>query len=439
MADPLELGPPGAPQTETAEREKAPVLIYSLVFPPDGVSTAQLLGELAQDLAGRGHRVLALSTTPHYSHDREAHARQPLRKTFGGLIHRSECAGIPVWHVWHPGGERRMWKRVVGWTLFHVVGFFVGWAVAPTRSVVIVPSPLLTAGLVGAVVARLRRGRLIYNVQELYPDLAVRTGRLTNPISKFLLYRIEHAVYTLASAVTAITPGMIRTIATKGVPKDKLSFVPNFVDTNFLCPQPKCNDFARRHGFHDAFVVSYAGNMGPTQGLEDLLEAADELSDCPSLRVVLVGDGPSQPALKALAATRHLTNVSFVPHQPYGLVPQIYGSSDLCIVPLLEGVEGDALPSKVLRIMACGRPVLAICDPKSDLAALVRDSGGGLIVGRRTRGAVAQAIRTAMENPARLKAMGEAGRQYVAEHFGRAAVTGEYSRLVQAVSSASRR
>lgn len=423
-------------ELEAAEgkRPRCPVVIYTLVFPPDGVSTAQLYGELAEDLAAYGHDVVVVTTTPHYGVDPVASARQKLRSLFGGLVCRSEFRAIPVWHVRHPGGRRTIGKRIVGWSLFHVFGFLIAWRVSRRGSVVLVPSPLLTAGVIGALVARVRGGRMIYNVQELYPDLAIRTGRIRNTILQRILYRLERAVYDAASAVTAITPGMRRKIVAKGFRPEKVHFIPNFVDLSFLKSWPKVNEFSERHGLAKQFVVSYAGNIGFSQDLDLLVDAAETMKADPQSVVAFIGDGPSLPELKRNAAQRELPNVRFIEQQPYETVPQIYGASDLCVIPLRGEVEEDALPSKVLRIMACGRPILAICDEGSDLAAIVREAGAGFVVHERTGSAIAHAIRTAAGDRTTLAAMGESGRAYVSSRFAREAVTRDYSSLIDAVA-----
>lgn len=411
-----------------------PILIYSLVFPPDGVSTAQLYGEIAADLAARGHEVSVVTTTPHYGVDQEAARRQPLTKAAGGLVYTSTLGSVRVRHVLHPGGRRRLWKRLIGWSLFHIVGLIEGIRIARLGCAVLVPSPLLSAGLIGAVIARWRQGSMIYNVQELYPDLAVRTGRVRNRLIKALLYRLERCVYARASAITAITPGMVRKIVAKEVAPSKVHFVPNFVDLDFLRPQPRLNAFGRQHDLPGRFVVSYAGNMGFSQELDLLVDAAVECAGDEGLTVAFIGDGPSLPSLQEHAARRGAHNVKFIPQQPYALVPDIYASSDLCVVSLRDAVEDDALPSKVLRIMACGRAVLAICDEKSDLASLVREAKCGFLVHDRSPEALTARVRQAMQNPELLRKMGSAGREFVSRRFARAVITGRYSDLVESLT-----
>ena len=114
------------------------------------------------------------------------------------------------------------------------------------------------------------------------------------------------------------------------------------------------------------FIVSYAGNIGYAQGLDVLLDAADLLRMDTDILVMFIGDGVARRQLMDIARARQLTNVRFIEHQPVARVPEIYAASDLCIVPLLDSIGADAIPSKVYRIMACSRPILAIASSSSE-------------------------------------------------------------------------
>jgi colanic acid biosynthesis glycosyl transferase WcaI len=223
--------------------------------------------------------------------------------------------------------------------------------------------------------------------------------------------------------VTAIGEGMRGRILAKAVPPEKVRLIPNFVDVGYMRPLPKDNAFSREHGLAQAFIVTYAGNMGPAQGLDTILEAAALLAGEPGLRFLLVGEGSQHARLRATAQERDLDNVLVLGHQSYDLVPQIYAASDLCVVPLAGQAGADAIPSKVYRIMACERPVLACADADSDLGELVRDSGCGLVVPPGSAARLAEAVREAMSDPVACAEMGRAARAHVLAHYSRAAVS----------------
>ena len=282
------------------------------------------MGDLAADLHARGHAVTVLTTSPHYNRDPEAESRQPITPYWGSILRRSHYQGIPVYHTSMPKKGKNIALRLSAWIGFHLLSTIVGLTIVPKPDIIITPSPPLTIGLSAWILGTLRRAPFIYNVQEIYPDIAIRLGVLQNRQLIRLLFGLERFVYKKASKVTVIAPRMRERLLEKGVPEDKVTVVPNFVDVSDLQPLPKDNPFSRRHGVHDKFVISYAGNLGPAQGLETFIEAARLLQDNPSIHFMIMGDGILRETLRQRVAKLALRNLTFLPHQSYSLVPQIY-------------------------------------------------------------------------------------------------------------------
>jgi colanic acid biosynthesis glycosyl transferase WcaI len=215
--------------------------------------------------------------------------------------------------------------------------------------------------------------------------------------------------------------------------------IPNFVDLDRLTPVPRDNDFARRHGILSCFTVTYAGNMGPAQGLDIAIEAARLLAaDDGDIRFLLIGEGMLRESLSSAAAALPLKNVTVLPYQPNAMMPQIYSASDISLVPQAAATGSDAIPSKVYRIMAAGRPLIAVTDAPSDLAALVREAGCGMVVAPGDARALADAVRGAAADRARWDEMGRRGREHVSAHYSRGVVSGQYDALIRSVAERSR-
>lgn len=415
------------------------VLILSLVFPPDNVSTAHLMGELSKDLVELGHKVTVLTTVPHFNQDPVAEAEQPIRARWGRLLGKSDYYGATVYHAMIPKKTPNRLKRVAGWLIFHTISTVAGFALPRNVDVIIGPSPPLTIG-VGAWLLGLRhRAPFVYNVQELYPDLAVDMGIIDNTMLVTGLRYMEHFVYARAESVTAITPHVRQKLLDRGVPAEKAIFLPNWVDTEEIQPRPRRNEFAERHGLLESFVVSYAGNMGLAQNLDYLIAVASEMKTDLEVRFLLVGDGVDRVRLERTILDLGLRNVVMLSHQPYSEVPLIYASSDLSYVGLLPGLDSDALPSKVYRIMASGRAVLAVTNRGSALAQLVEEADCGFVVEPRSPGRLAGVIRAAARDKELVAAKGRAGRDYVEQNYSRKLMVGRYAELVERLSTENRR
>ena len=417
----------------------ADVLLLSLVFPPDSVSTAQIMGELAVDLGKRGHRVTVITTIPHYNRDLENERNQPFRPKWGKILCQSEFNGLRVYHSFMLPKGKNILLRIMAWAFFHIISVIAGLTIVPRPSVIIAPSPPLTIGLCAWLLGRLHGAPYIYNVQEIYPDIAIRLGAVRNHWIIDLLYRLERFVYRKASSVTVIASRMRERLLEKGVSNDKVHVIPNFVDVSDLVPLPKDNDFSRKHNLYGKFVVSYAGNMGPAQGLEHFIDAAKILREEAGICFLMMGDGILREFLRQRIERYNLGNFVFLPYQQYSLMGQAYAASDLCLVPQAIETGFEAVPSKVYRIMACARPVLAVTDQNSDLTRLVSEASCGAFVLPGSVEFLAEMIMRAYQNQQEWQKMGISGREHVVRHYARETVTNQYHELIENILSKSGR
>ena len=402
------------------------IVVLSLIFSPDNVSTAQIWAGIAEDLKSYGHEVRVITTTPHFHRDASMEAKQPLRKWVGRFIQRSEYAGIPVYHILMP--DKSIWPplRMLSWINFHVIATLLGWFMRFKPDVVIAPSPPLTIGLNAWAISVFRRAKYIYNVQEIYPDIAINLGIMKNSLSIRFFSWLERFTYRKAACVTSITPGMCAKIASRTDPA-KVSLVPNFVDLSDVSVVGRDNDFSREHGLLGKFVLAYAGNMGVPQKLGVMVELARKI---PELIVLFVGGGGDAARLREQA--EGLENVKFVDYQPICRMPEIYAASDLFYVGQDPQACSDGIPSKIYRILGYRKPLLVMTRPDSDLAKFVQDSGGGVQISEDIASAV-PVVRSLMKDVAKLKSLGESGRFYVERSFSRVAISNQYDSICREV------
>jgi glycosyltransferase involved in cell wall biosynthesis len=173
--------------------------------------------------------------------------------------------------------------------------------------------------------------------------------------------------------------------------------------------------------------------MGPAQGLEYFIDAAKILKDKAGICFLMMGDGILREFLRQRIERHNLGNFVFLPYQQYSLMGQAYAASDLCLVPQAIETGFEAVPSKVYRIMACARPVLAVTDQNSDLARLVGEASCGAFVLPGSAEVLAEIIRRAFQNQQEWKNMGIAGREHVVLHYARKTVTNQYHNLIEAI------
>ena len=345
-----------------------------------------------------GHQLCVITTTPHFNRDASLEANHKLYPWIGKLIQKSTLGDIPVFHILMPSKHIWVPLRLLSWIGFHILSTLLGWFLRFKPEVIIAPSPPLTIGLSAWAIALIRRAKYIYNVQEIYPDIAVNLGMMKNQrIINFFKW-MERFIYKKSMAVTSITPAMCDKIKERVAP-EKVHHIPNFVDLSDVKLVARENDFAKTYDLQNRFVVTYAGNMGVPQNLGVLIDFAKAL---PELTVLFVGDGGDAARLKQEA--ENVSNVRFVPYQPLSRMPEIYACSDLFYVGQDPKACSDGIPSKIYRILGYQKPLLVLTAPNSDLAQFVQTAKSGVLLSEDTQEAVAQ-LRTLMKTPETLKSM----------------------------------
>jgi colanic acid biosynthesis glycosyl transferase WcaI len=292
--------------------------------------------------------------------------------------------------------------------------------------VILVPSPPLSNGVIADLLGRFRGVPFVYNVQDIWPDVAVRAGVLKNEKMIRRLKKMEAYVYRRAAGITVISQGFRENLLAKGVPDEKIRVIPNFIDTDHVTPQAKHNDFSIRHGVENKFVVLFAGNMGFSQGLESVLDTARLLQRYADIVFLMVGNGAGKSKAEEYLRTLGLDNVRFLPFQPHEQLPAMYGSADVCLIPLRRGFTTESVPCKLFTIMAAGRPAVAAVDRGSDTWKLLQRVQCGICVEPESPQEMAAGILHYYRNESVRREAGQAGRNCAEKEFNPAVLADDY-------------
>ncbi len=404
------------------------IQILTTYFFPDSAANGILMSQLAEGLYRLGHQVDVITTFPHYDENR-------IRDGYRGRIWTREHEGglgIYRYYLYVPRNKSSIFGRLANYASWNLLSASAGILVAKP-DLVFIPSPPLTNGIFGFLSTKLRGVPFIYNVQDIYPDIAIRLGFLKSKRMMSAFKKLEKFVYAKASAVSVISEGFKRNLLLKGVPASKLWTIPNFVDTAYFRPLPRHNAFSKGQGIEDRYTVLFAGNVGLSQGLERVLETALLLRGYPEILFLIVGNGAAKNPLVSLAERMKLDNVRFHPFFPYQDVPDMYASADVCLVPLKRGITEESVPSKVYSILAAGRPLIASVDEESDTWNVVRKAECGICVQPESPQELARAIIDLYQNRAIGLQMGANGRAFVEEHYSRQQIAREYEKMFLSV------
>ena len=406
------------------------IQVISPHFAPDIAATGRMMTGIVEGLAAEGHELHVITSLPFYrSNDVEPDWR-------GKWVRQQETAWGRVTRVHpFPVPKASLAHRAVGFAGF--TGLTTLHAVAERwrPDVVFAMSPPLTLGLAGWVAARRRRVPFVFNVQDIFPQVTVELGMLTNRRSIAFFEAMERFIYRRADAVTVLSDDMRDTVVAGLDDGDasRVSVIPNFVDHDWIRPGPRHNSFRSELGLTDETVVMYAGNLGFSQPLESIAAAARAFAHRPDVRFVVVGDGARREHFARLAA--ELTNLHLVPFQESARMPEVLAASDIQLVPLRSGLTRCSVPSKFYANLSAGRPVVVSVDTGSELDRVLAEIPAGLAVGPGDDAAFITAITELVDDPARAREMGATGRRWIESWSTPRAIGARYGALFEALTS----
>lgn len=402
-------------------------------FEPDVAPTGVVISEIVRGLVSRGHEVDVVTSLPWYS----SHAVDEAWK--GRLVRAETTAWGSITRVYpFPTNKRNILARAWGFGGFTALAGLCSLLKRSRPDVVMAMSPPLTLGLAAVLTSRLRRAPLVFNVQDVFPDVAVAVGAISNGSVIRLLAGLERFVYRRADVVTVLSEDLRSNVESKiaRAPSRRdgtVRVIPNFVDTERIRPQPRDNSYRSEFGLGTRTVVMYAGNLGFSQPLELLVEAARELRDRDDVVFVINGEGSRRQELESLAGG--LNNLVFVDYQPADRLAEVLAAGDVHVIALRRGLARSSVPSKLYSILAAGRAVLASVDPGTEVARVVSSQRAGITVAPEDQTAFTAAVLEVLDR-ADLTAMGSAGRRFVLQWASPDGVAAAYADLFEELGRA---
>jgi colanic acid biosynthesis glycosyl transferase WcaI len=376
------------------------ILLLNEYYPPDTSATAKMAVQVAETLAQR-HKVTVIAGRPSYDPDEF----YPFK-----ILRRDTRNNVIVERVGSTAYPRHVMRRRVANYLSYL-------ALAVPRALAIRPDVILAmtdppiAGIAGAFVARLARRPFVYNIRDMYPDMAVGGDIVSPGVWVERWEKMHRDALKQAARVIVLGDDMRDRILSKGVAAERVVVVRDGALRPGSVPNSGDPDVQKivqeiRCGF--PFVVLHAGNLGFYGAWGTLLKAAEIVRN-ENAGLVFIGDGANRAMLETSAANS--PNVRFLPFRPFEQLPHVMMAGDVHVVTVRRGLEGVVVPSKLYSILAAGRPVLVVAAVGSDAARIVTESGCGLAADPDDPAAVAAAIRELRSDPVRLGEMGRRARE----------------------------
>lgn len=410
------------------------ILIHSIAFSPDGVSTAYLYNDIALKFKEKGYEVVVLTTTPHFNIIKENVKKQNLKPKLFGLFFESKFNDITVKHIPQKKFKSTL-LRMFGFLYWHFASFILG-LLESKIDVILSPSPPLTIGFINILLGKLKGAKVIYNVQEIYPDLLIQGGGLKSKSIIYILKRLERFVYNTSDKVTTIDKVFYDTIVQRFKDKSKLHIIPNFVDTIIYKPIPVDKIDIDESFFppSDSLKLMYAGNIGHAQDWKPLVKIAIQLKK-ENIEFFIIGEGVMKDFLEEEIRTNELKKVHIIPYQQRESIPSLIAYSDIQFIFMSPLTEGHGFPSKVYTIMACAKPMLVCSGEATPIINFLKDKNCAILVEQRNLNKKTDEIVEILKsiNKEELREMGKRGLLEINLNYSKEYITQKYINLANSL------
>jgi colanic acid biosynthesis glycosyl transferase WcaI len=393
------------------------ILLLNHYYPPDTSATAKMAATVVEALSAR-HDVIVLCGRPSY----DTAERRPWRPW------QTEIAGrARIIRVGSTDYSRfQMKRRVVNYLTY--VAFAIPRALFLRCDVVLAMTDPPFEGIVGAVVAALKGKPYVYNIRDLYPDMATG-GEIIEPRLLARIWEVLHR-WALRHTTRVIVLGedMRTRIAAKGIDPTGIKVVRDGTD---ILPAgelpPLDHEIIRAIRGDYKFVLLHAGNLGFYGAWETLTTAARNLMP-DGVSLVFVGEGAQRARVQSLA--RDAKNVRFLPFFPASKIPSVLAAADAHVITVKHGLEGVVVPSKMYGILAAGKPIVAVAAEETDAASLGAKFGFAVSADPDSPEAVTRVIRLLVGDTEKVQSMGRAARA-VAPDYDRVKELQKFVKIIE--------
>jgi colanic acid biosynthesis glycosyl transferase WcaI len=410
---------------------KRPIVVLCPHFAPDTAPTGEVITRIVDEFIAAGETVHIVTALPWY----RTHS---IESGWGArLVRREKTSWGSIIRV-HPfpgKSKSNLLRRAIGFGAFSAVAgvctLFAG-GIHRRPKAIISMSPPLTLGLTGWLASRMRFCPSVFNIQDVFPDAAIETGAITNTRIIAAARWLERVSYHRSDVVVVLSDDLKKNVVAKVSPRHahKVTVIPNFVDADRIRPMNRMTAYRTELGIGNETVVMYAGNVGYSQSLEMLIDAARHM---PAVTFVINGDGSARKDLEAQAAG--VPNVKFAGYQPRDRVSEVLASGDIHVVPLRAGLGAVSVPSKTYSILAAARPVVAAIDEGTEVTRILSASGAGISVPPDSSQEFSAAIGSLVNNPSDAQLRGNAGRMWVETHVSPAVVARSYLDVIASLGN----
>lgn len=395
------------------------ILIHSDEYSPSSGPCANRMKVFVEVLAQKGHSVSVIASA----------ANKTIAPVSTSAVRVLYAPVIPV-------GSKSNLRRLLNNLSFAISSVFFALRVG-SADLVITTSPPPLISVSGWLIAKIKRARLVYDVRDIWPDIALEANSFTeNSLYARVFRAIANFMYKQADLVTTVSPGKVNKIASRlGVlgQKEKVVLVSNGFDINTLAV-PTQPEVIKEYGLdRDAFCV-YIGNVGLAQGLDTMLDLARS-SACLPVHFLVFGEGADRARLEEKAQQEGITNIRFCGQLTQDKVPTVLRKAALSFIPLKTANMKDSVPTKLYEALGHGCPVLLMA--VGDAAAVLAQTGLGESISPDEADKLPGVFATMLDNQVLYMARRENAMALVRDRYSRQSEAAKLEGLLRTLCEAS--
>jgi len=401
-------------------RQIRSLIFFTQLFYPDITATAVIMTDLVEDLASYGLNVKVICAQPTYLVKKSCPKKEVRNKV---VIRR---VGTFLFDK----------NKILGRMLNSMSCFFIMLSVlfsTEKEALLVFNTNPAILPLLGFINKKVRNQQYVILVHDLWPELPAHTGMIKKG---GMLYRIIDFLVTLffryATDIIVLSDSMKKRIVTKVPGKGhSIHVIHNWADANRVYPVEKENvQLFDGLGLKDKKIVMYSGNLGRYQPLEVMVDAANELKDREDILFLFIGNGGKKTKIQNLAESLELDNVKFLPFQLLDRLSESLSMADVSLMGIYPENEGVIMPSKLYSLLAVGKPIICVSDPKSEVTVILEQAGAGMQASVSDPKELANRILAIIDDPEKAMEMGQNGRKYFLKHFERKIITKQWYNIL---------
>ena len=403
------------------------ILIVGINYAPELTGIGKYTSEMAEWLGALGHEIRIIASPPYYPEWRIGYG-------YSAWKYSNEVrGGVRIWRcpIWIP--TRQTGRN----RLLHLTSFALSSLPILVRQifwrphVIFAVEPALSCAPASWACAKIAGSKSWLHVQDFEVDAAFELGILRKQRLRSIVSKAESQLMRRFDRVSAISENMATRLIQKKVMPEKVILFPNWIESQSIYPLSQVSSYRAKLGIDsETCVALYSGNMGEKQGLEIVLDAARILRSKVNLLFVLCGDGAARKRLMQLAMD--LPNVRWISLQPLEKLNDLLNLADVHLLPQKAGVADLVMPSKLLGMLASGRPVLVTADPETQLAKMVSLCGKVVEPGNTSQ--FAQELEALARAPREREKMGKIARLRI-KAWDKGVILGEFEQHLQKLCS----